>query len=294
MKTRIISGAVLIAVITAIPTLAKTVSPYFITVFIAAAAAIAVFELLRNAAKVRSAVAVSGSMIYAFTMIFLLDKSIASKIAGKLYLSSYAEQLSGLKGFFISNWSFLPFALSVIYFIFAVAAVLKLHKEFPLERIAVFTSMPIFLCYAFSTLGSIINHNNGIYYLLLLLDFSAVCDTGAYFTGSTLGKHKLCPEISPKKTVEGALGGIISSLVVALVLVLAFNRTEHIASTMLLTVPMCVLGMLGDLFASAIKRSSQIKDYGTLIPGHGGILDRFDSILMIAPVLYIFESFGVI
>ncbi len=292
MKTRIISGAVLIAVIAAVLTLAKTVSPYFITVFIAAATAIAVFELLRNAAKVRSAVAVSGSMIYAFAMIFLLDKGIASKIA-KYYLSSYAE-LSGLKGFFISNWSFLPFALSVIYFVFATAAVLKLHSEFPLERIAVFTSMPIFLCYAFSTLGSIINRNNGIYYLLLLLDFSAVCDTGAYFTGSTLGKHKLCPEISPKKTVEGALGGIISSLVVALVLVLAFNRTEHIASTMLLTVPMCVLGMLGDLFASAIKRSSQIKDYGTLIPGHGGILDRFDSILMIAPVLYIFESFGVI
>lgn len=292
MKTRIISGAVLIAVIAAVLTLSKTVSPYFITVFIAAAAALAAFELIRNAAKVSSSVAVAGSMIYVFIMIFLLDKNISSKVIGYCLLSDVT--LSGAKGFFLSNWNSYPFILSVVYFVFAVFTVLKLHKQFPLERIAVFSSMPIFLSYAFSTLGSIINHKNGIYYLLLLLNFSAVCDTGAYFVGSTLGKHKLCPEISPKKTVEGALGGIISSVVVALILVFAFSHTEHIVSTLLLTVPMCILGMFGDLFASAIKRSAGIKDYGTLIPGHGGILDRFDSILMIAPVLYIFESFGVI
>ena len=117
---------------------------------------------------------------------------------------------------------------------------------------------------------------------------------GAYFVGSTIGKHKLCPEISPKKTVEGAVGGILSSLVVTLILVFAFSVTEKLLAALILTVPFCILGMIGDLFASAIKRTAGIKDYGNLIPGHGGILDRFDSIIMIAPLFSLFVSLGVI
>ena len=136
------------------------------------------------------------------------------------------------------------------------------------------------------------SHENGIYYLLLLLNFSSVCDMGAYFVGSTLGRHKLCPNISPKKTVEGAAGGIVSSLIVSVIIVLCFS--EKLLPVLIVTVPFCILGMAGDLFASVIKRAAGIKDYGRLIPGHGGVLDRVDSILMTAPLLYLLISAGVI
>ena len=115
---------------------------------------------------------------------------------------------------------------------------------------------------------------------------------GAYFTGVTKGKHKLCPEISPKKTIEGAVGGIISSIVVTIVLALCFSK--NLLAPMLLTIPLCALGMIGDLFASAIKRSVDLKDYGDLIPGHGGILDRFDSILIIAHAMGVLIALGVL
>jgi len=141
-------------------------------------------------------------------------------------------------------------------------------------------------------LNGIISGENGIYYLLLLLNFSSVCDMGAYFVGVTLGKHKLCPNLSPKKTVEGAIGGIVSSLVVTAILCLCFHKTMWIM--LLLTIPFCILGMIGDLFASAIKRAVGIKDYGNLIPGHGGVMDRLDSIIMIAPLMYAISYFAVI
>ena len=134
----------------------------------------------------------------------------------------------------------------------------------------------------------------GIYYLLLLINFSSVCDTGAYFIGSFFGKHKLCPEISPKKTVEGAIGGIGSSLIVSVILALCFGNKGHLVVTLIATVLLCIVGIMGDLFASTIKRSVGLKDYSNLIPGHGGILDRFDSMLLIAPVLYSFMVLGAI
>ena len=88
--------------------------------------------------------------------------------------------------------------------------------------------------------------------------FSSVCDMGAYFVGVTCGKHKLCPNISPKKTVEGAVGGIISSMVVTVILALCFSKS--LVLPIILTIPLCILGMIGDLFASAIKRSVDLNN----------------------------------
>ena len=116
---------------------------------------------------------------------------------------------------------------------------------------------------------------------------------GAYFIGVNFGTHKLCPEISPKKTVEGALGGILSSIIISFLFTLIFNVNKAYI-LIPLTLVFCIIGMLGDLFASAIKRSVGIKDYGNLIPGHGGILDRLDSVLFIAPLLYAVISLGVL
>ena len=129
--------------------------------------------------------------------------------------------------------------------------------------------------------------------MLLVLNFACVSDIGAYFVGVSMGKTKLCPEISPKKTVEGALGGIASSVIVTLVITLCFGHFDKILVALLLTIPLCVVGMAGDLFASIIKRKVGIKDYGDLIPGHGGILDRVDSVLFISPVFYCLILIGV-
>lgn len=291
MKTRIISGIVMGAVVIAVLVLGIMVSPYFITAFVAIIASVGSYELVGNAAGVKSKLAVIISSIYTALMIGLLDKNFAEWALLRNLSSQYHGEFLD---FIAANWDKFPYMLTVLYFLIAVILILKNHKEFSLSKIAVFSAMPLLLSYAFSTLGSVINHVDGIYYLLLLFNFSSVCDMGAYFVGVTMGKHKLCPEISPKKTVEGAVGGIVSSIVVGLILVFAFGHADKLLTTLLITIPLCIVGMLGDLFASAIKRSVNLKDYGNLIPGHGGVLDRVDSILLIAPVLYIFIELGVL
>ncbi len=115
-------------------------------------------------------------------------------------------------------------------------------------------------------------------------------DTCAYFAGNFFGKRKLCPEISPKKTVEGAIGGILGTMIIAGIFGY-FMIKEHMTAVILIGFFGSIFSMLGDLTASVIKRRVGIKDFGNLIPGHGGILDRFDSILFTAPVIYYFLLF---
>ena len=125
---------------------------------------------------------------------------------------------------------------------------------------------------------------NGQYHVWLIFLCSWGCDTCAYCVGMLIGKHKMAPVLSPKKSVEGAVGGVIGA---------ALLGTVYGAATggpMMEYALICAVGalisMVGDLAASAIKRNQEIKDYGTLIPGHGGILDRFDSVIFTAPVIY--------
>ncbi len=290
MKTRIISAAVMIAVVVAALTLGKTVNTIIITAFIALICAVGIYELLHNAAGIKNIPLTIISSLYGAAMIFLLDKNIAYGM-GFPYTDAAYVSAKGITGYDLFLRA--PLFLSIAYFIFGVFVVLYNHKDFSLDKIAVYTAFPLIISYGFACLNSIICENTGIYYLLLLVNFASICDTGAYFVGSFFGKRKLCPEISPKKTVEGAVGGIVSSMIVSVILVLSFGQSR-ILSTILLTIPLCIVGMLGDLFASSIKRSVGLKDYGNLIPGHGGILDRFDSMLLISPILYIFMELRVI
>ena len=110
-------------------------------------------------------------------------------------------------------------------------------------------------------------------------------DIFAYFSGYLLGKHKLCPSISPKKTVEGAVGGLLGSMVLTLVF-LYFFSPDLLLHGLWIGFMGSLLSQVGDLVASMFKRKLGIKDYGTLIPGHGGILDRFDSVLFTGPFIY--------
>ena len=110
-------------------------------------------------------------------------------------------------------------------------------------------------------------------------------DIMAYFTGMAFGKHKLCPNLSPKKSVEGAVGGVIGSVVFCGIFGY-FALPDAFVMTLVIGFLGSIFAQLGDLSASAFKRQMGIKDYGNLIPGHGGILDRFDSVLFTAPLVY--------
>ncbi|WP_122646828.1 phosphatidate cytidylyltransferase [Enterococcus mediterraneensis] len=120
-------------------------------------------------------------------------------------------------------------------------------------------------------------------------------DIGAYMVGRKYGKNKLWPEISPNKTIEGAIGGIISAVVVAAIYLLLFPGKEYFGHgtlvMILLTIVFSVVGQFGDLVESAIKRHYDVKDSGNILPGHGGILDRFDSLLFVFPLMHLLGVF---
>jgi phosphatidate cytidylyltransferase len=122
-----------------------------------------------------------------------------------------------------------------------------------------------------------------VFFLLLVVWLG---DSGAYYVGKTFGKHKLSPRISPKKTVEGLAGGIAASVITAVVIHLTFFKAFPLVHAIIAGVILSFAGVVGDLAESMWKRSAAVKDSGTLIPGHGGFLDRFDSILFTAPILY--------
>lgn len=117
-----------------------------------------------------------------------------------------------------------------------------------------------------------------------------VCDSGAYFSGYFLGKHKMAPHLSPKKTIEGGVGGVLLTVVAALII----QRFLPIAPNMVHAVVVALLvafgGIVGDLFESYLKRSFGVKDSGNILPGHGGFADRFDSFLMVAPLCFYYFS----
>lgn len=137
--------------------------------------------------------------------------------------------------------------------------------------------------------------SGGEYYIWLILIAAFLTDTCAYFVGKGLGKHKLCPNLSPNKTVEGAIGGAcgcgLFCMLFGLIISKAFGADVHFLKLFIMGLLCSVAAQCGDLTASAIKRQNGIKDYGHLFPGHGGILDRIDSILFVAPVMYYYIVF---
>ena len=164
-----------------------------------------------------------------------------------------------------------------------------------------FSGIVIFCFYSFIRLKELLPVEqygyDAVFFILLILCFAWGGDTCAYFAGRAFGKHKLCPVVSPKKTVEGAVGGVLGTMVfgvlVTVIYSVAADRMEaftrsNIGVSMYIIIALlacvaAVLGIYGDLFASVVKRQCGIKDYGTIFPGHGGILDRFDSVMFIAP-----------
>jgi len=129
----------------------------------------------------------------------------------------------------------------------------------------------------------------GLQYLLFVLFIIWTTDTGAYFSGRFLGKRKLWPAISPNKTIEGAIGGFVLSIVVGLIFSMISSLDLPLGLLLLYAGVISITGQLGDLVASALKRHFAVKDFGHILPGHGGILDRFDSLLFVLPILYVLQ-----
>ena len=185
----------------------------------------------------------------------------------------------------------LEFAIAACICIY-MTFIVVLHGKVNFREIGANALVTLFITIFF---GSMIRINNdyGLTSVILVFVCAWVSDSGAYFAGRALGKHKLIPKVSPKKTVEGAIGGIISSGLACMLYVFILEKAGLAVPCEATYVTALVVGLfaavfsqIGDLVMSAIKRDCDVKDFGNVLPGHGGVIDRFDSVIYITPVIY--------
>lgn len=177
-----------------------------------------------------------------------------------------------------------------LYIAFLFCLMVFDHKNVKLKDASTAFFVSVFVAVLFSYLIPLREAENGMFIIVALFAATWCGDAGAYFVGIRFGKRKLAPELSPKKTVEGAFGGVLGSIVgmiiYSLILNFIFKMPCNELGLVLFGIGCAVLGPVSDIATSAIKREFGVKDYGTLFPGHGGILDRFDSVLLTTPFVY--------
>lgn len=266
MKSRIITGVIGVALVFVVLLL---LPPIALNIAMAVICAIAMFELLSTTHHVRHRGLLAASIIFsACTPFFMLGEN---RLPAFLLLLAYVAVLVFLQ---------------ILY-----------HQTLKVEQTGFAFFMSVTFPVAFSCLAYLrgFSERDGVFYVFLGIIMPWMCDMGAYFIGTFFGKYKLCPNISPKKTVEGLIGGIVvsvgSSVLAAwLYQVLWLNSrggTVSLWQIALLSLLCAPLSVMGDLFASIIKRQCQVKDFGHVMPGHGGIMDRFDSLILVVPLLFI-------
>lgn len=249
--------------------------------------------------------AVFGTAVFILSLIALYEfyKSIKSKGYNPMTMAGYFSSIPLIFLAFTSKSSiifeefnnyllFTLFCIIVIMFVYAIF----LHKEYTLNDIAMTVFGIFYILFLFSFIILTRNLPNGFYYTWLVFIGACVPDTFGYFGGKLFGKRKVIPEISPKKTVEGSISGIIACIVIMILFGLFYDRFNILSIYHLIVLGiMCgMISQFGDWAASSIKRYLDIKDYGSIIPGHGGVLDRFDSIMFTAPVIYFYVQFIII
>ena len=257
-KTRLLSGIVLV-----ILALFLIISGHEILLFATLAiSCIGMFELYR---------------------VFKMEKTV---LAGVGYLAAIVYYCN-------LQWKFLPdlmilfMAFLILLMFVFVFAYQKFHADQVMAAFFGFFYVAVMLSYVYQ----IRTLERGLYLAFLVFLCSWGCDTCAYCVGMLIGKHKMSPKLSPKKSVEGAVGGVAGAALLTALYCFIFRSPMHLecGEIVILAVIAAIAGlisMVGDLTASAIKRNYDIKDYGKLIPGHGGILDRFDSMIITAPIIY--------
>ncbi|MEK3978046.1 phosphatidate cytidylyltransferase [Psychrobacillus sp. FSL K6-2836] len=258
MKQRIITGAIALALFLPIVLLG---GPVF-TILVYIIAAVGLHEMLR----MKGIKLFSFASVISFLLLFLL-----------LLPSSFAEEVLPYTGHTKLEWLFVGVFLVLIYTVLV-------KNRFTFDDAAFLILSTLYVGIGFYYF--IETRNEGLAYVIFALLIVWTTDSGAYFTGRKIGKRKLWPEISPNKTVEGFVGGIIWALITAFIIQWISPLTSSMLVLIGITIAASIFGQLGDLVESAIKRHYNVKDSGNLLPGHGGILDRFDSILFVLPLLH--------
>ncbi len=258
MKTRVIAAAVLLplllVVLIALP-------PVVAGILLAFACAVAAYELLWGAKLVKH------PRLIVYTML--------AAVATGLWCYFRCPYGWGLAG-------------SLVFCGLLLGEMLLAKTKLRFEKVLICIAGGMLIPYLLGAIIRIRNMELGAVYVLLPFLISFISDSGAYFVGIFFGKHKLAPSISPKKTVEGLFGGVAAAIfgmmIFGLVLSLGFGQKVNYVIAIVYGVLGSLASVLGDLTFSVIKRQAGIKDYGNLIPGHGGILDRFDSMTIVAPL----------
>lgn len=206
-------------------------------------------------------------------------------------ISGYAIALAGLIPFWVFNGERMFPALCVlfVYVVLLFGEAMLSHYTVTMEKMGGSFFLSIMIPYFLSSFVRIREHELWAFYIVLPFLVAYTSDAFALFGGLLFGKHKLAPELSPKKTVEGSVGGfvgaVLCSLLYGVILSVGFQAQVNYALLMLYGLLGSALGQFGDLAFSYIKRQYDIKDYGTIFPGHGGVLDRFDSVIFCAPLI---------
>ncbi len=178
------------------------------------------------------------------------------------------------------------FIISITLIVFFSAGwKLMFYRESSLDRIGVTLFCIFYISWTFGFLIAIRGLSDGFFLLIMVIFIIWATDTGAYFSGISFGKTRLAPEVSPNKSVEGSIGGTLIAVLVAVIIGKSLGLTVSMA--VMIGVLTSLLSQFGDLVQSALKRTAKIKDSGDLIPGHGGIMDRFDSFLLAPSTFYV-------
>ena len=269
MKQRVITGALFAIIFIGAMLLMNTL---VFPVFIALLSVIAVYEIVK-AVGLKNRFIMASSMTLAAVIPFLFEFRIKVPVA----------VLGGI--FVVAILIMMLLQYEKTQFVHAVTAIFAaVCIPFAFSVMIIFRDIEHYI--------EGYNKLDGIYLLIFAFFASWMTDIFAYFVGSKLGKHKLCPKISPKKSVEGAIGGVAGAVLLNVLLLFVFKRFLEGGAgftypvVVVLSVILSIVSMFGDLAASTIKRNFGIKDFGKLLPGHGGIMDRFDSALFVLPVLY--------
>ncbi len=259
-RTRLISGIVLMAITIAL----MVYGSYPLFWVIAAISVIGLFELYRAVGMEKTLPAVVGYISSIIIDILILDDAYS----------------------YLLMWFVLTLMVLMACYVIA-------YPKYNSEQMTMLFFGLIYVTVMLSFVFKVRFVANGILYVWLIFIGAWGSDTCAYCVGKLCGKHKLPSKLSPNKTIEGCAGGIVGAALIGFLFALAFftKNTEYWWKFAAIGGVSSVISQIGDLTASAIKRNHDIKDYGKLIPGHGGILDRFDSIIFIAPVVYYLVTF---
>lgn len=238
-----------------------------------------------------------------FTIAMLFEIFSALKCLQFKITSAICFVFAGAMPIFLyKNWYSYRYAFLVVCLIGIFMTYLIQYKSLPFEKLCIMITSSLLLTLSMNSMLQINNSSekHGLFILILSLCGAWLADTGAYFAGTLFGKHKLCPDISPKKTVEGLIGGTITNGILFVLITFAYSYFQAKNDVFLdvnyyyiavLGLICSLLGLLGDLSASLLKRQCQIKDYGNIMPGHGGVMDRFDSVLFVVPFMYLATTF---